>query len=604
MYAISKKGHTMKLKLSVVAACICALALSTSTAYGATDNTRIAPQVSKEVAKHLSQTDDASTTLRISFGTPPLFDKEMRDQSASISMTKDAKGNTRYFMQDKEVTYKKVDQLVKKEKQLREKRIKNLQNYREKILSTLLKKYPEAKILSGADGYSDTVHISMPTKKLSLLTKDKALSAISIDLPAKLETSHSLNTIIGPATYVNPVAISRNERGNNVDLYMADVNCERMGTIANINFTLVGAAVIPKYSDYNHTVYVGGVYHTIAPASNIFCFNFDLDDSINTTRPSDTLLNNHPNIKVQNYSLNNSAHNNNYNDLDRDMDDYAYDFAHRQQSIFNSAGNIRIVSSIVYFNAVQAPAKAYNIITVGNYRGDYPNRANFQLDESSSFDNPSTGMQKPEMSAPGTNISIAGLNNPSSGTSFASPHAAAIAANRMSGNSFLRNGGSPMLKAFMLTSATQTVQNSFRATQENQNGVGVGGVSYNSQWRSLAYWWDNAGNRPFSYNGQCRTWNTWLNSGESARIAISWMVRGSYAIGKTGHNALGLDLDMSVTGPSGSSVSANSTSRTNSYEMVDITADVSGTYTANVCRVYRRDTNLRFDFGFAVAVYQ
>ncbi len=158
----------------------------------------------------------------------------------------------------------------------------------------------------------------------------------------------------------------------------------------------------------------------------------------------------------------------------------------------------------------------------------------------------------------------------------------------------------------MLATATQAVTNSAIADNASVNGVGVGGVSYNSQWRSLAYWWDNGGYGPFTYNGACHQWNTYLYRGEHARIAISWLVRGAYAIGKSGSNALGFDLDMTVTGPSGSSINAGNTfsnSRTNAYEMVNLTADVTGTYVTNVCRASKRDSGGRFDFGFAVAVH-
>ena len=51
------------------------------------------------------------------------------------------------------------------------------------------------------------------------------------------------------------------------------------------------------------------------------------------------------------------------------------------------------------------------------------------------------------------------------------------------------------------------------------------------------------------------------------------------------------------------SLSAASNSRTNAYEMVDLTADVTGTYVTNVCRASKRDSGGRFDFGFAVAVH-
>ncbi len=319
-------------------------------------------------------------------------------------------------------------------------------------------------------------------------------------------------------------------------------------------------------------------------------------------KPNDTFLDANQYVKIQNYSLNDYASDETYDTLDRDMDDYAHDYAHRQQIIFNSAGNQRTGSS----RAVLSPAKAYNIITVGNYQGDYANRSGYVLNNTSNYLQPTTGAQKPEMSGPGISITMTSIGT-DSGTSFASPHAAAIAADRMSGISFLHDAGSPTVKAFMLATATQSVTNSSLANSAGVNGVGVGGISYNSQWRSLAYWWDNGGYGPFTYNGACYQWNTTLNSGDKARIAISWLVRGSYAYGKSESNALGFDLDMSVTGPSGSSINSSNTSsnsRTNAYEMVDFTADVSGTYVTNVCRASKRDSSGRFDFGFAVAVYQ
>lgn len=521
----------------------------------------------------------------------------MRNRSASASLVVGADGNKHYYTNNKETTYKEVELAFQKERKLRTIRTKNLIAHRKKLLATIVRKYPDLKILNGADGGQDEVFIDLPAKTLISMSKDKALSPISMDIPKRLDYSYSPGDAAF-ATYVDPVAVNRNERGDNVDLYLSDANCERMRTLANIPFTLVGNATT---LNENHTVWVAGMYHTAAPLSDIFCHNH-INHNFAADRPDDALLNAHPNIRIQNYSLNDYSTNTTYDTLDRDMDDYAHEYAHRQQTIFNSAGNVRDGHS----SAVLSPAKAYNIITVGNYQGNYSNRSGYALNESSCYLQPTTGAQKPEMSGPGTDIDMATVGR-NSGTSFSSPHTAAIAADRLSGISFLHDAGSPTVKAFMLATATQSVSNSNNATVANVNGVGAGGVSYNSQWRSLAYWWDNGGSGPFTSNGACHQWSTYLYQGEDARIAISWLVRGSYALGKSGSNALGFDLDMTVTGPSGSSINSGNTashSRTNAYEMVDFTADVTGTYVTNVCRVSKRDSGGRFDFGFAVAVYQ
>jgi hypothetical protein len=77
---------------------------------------------------------------------------------------------------------------------------------------------------------------------------------------------------------------------------------------------------------------------------------------------------------------------------------------------------------------VTTPAKAWNVIAVGNINDK--NNANWSDDDihsTSSYINPNTGAEKPEVAAPGTSINtVAGQGNP--GTSFAAPQVAGIAA--------------------------------------------------------------------------------------------------------------------------------------------------------------------------------
>lgn len=62
-------------------------------------------------------------------------------------------------------------------------------------------------------------------------------------------------------------------------------------------------------------------------------------------------------------------------------------------------------------------------MAVGNY-----NDATDTIVASSSFNDPETGSLKPELSAPGQNITIPGATG-GGGTSYAAPHVAAMAAN-------------------------------------------------------------------------------------------------------------------------------------------------------------------------------
>ena len=87
---------------------------------------------------------------------------------------------------------------------------------------------------------------------------------------------------------------------------------------------------------------------------------------------------------------------------------------------------------------VLAPAKALNVITVGNYDDSTENSYGYIIHSTSAFVDPEGGYTKPEISAPGTNIdydpgmvrdtipNYKALPVVETGTSFSSPFAACI----------------------------------------------------------------------------------------------------------------------------------------------------------------------------------
>ncbi|GEM_PF-4746955 len=134
----------MKTYRSSVYVCALALSLLPATLVGASQKSIVMekPKLSSALVDHIRSSSDATSTVRVSFA--PLFSNSLKDQSGSAMFTKDADGNERYFLGDKEVTYKAVEKLFEKERNLREIRTKNLMEYRKKILTSITKKYPDA----------------------------------------------------------------------------------------------------------------------------------------------------------------------------------------------------------------------------------------------------------------------------------------------------------------------------------------------------------------------------------------------------------------------------------------------------------------------------
>jgi Subtilase family len=230
---------------------------------------------------------------------------------------------------------------------------------------------------------------------------------------------------------------------------------------------------------------------------------------------------------------------------------------------------------------VTSPGNGYNVLAVGNVdlRGT-PARADDIMRATSSFVDPTSTVgdrEKPEVSAPGTNIRMLSNGFPwtgqtDSGTSFAAPQVAGTAARLIQRKPFL--GIWPeQLRAILMASAVNNIEGATRLSDVD----GAGMMAVNPAVRIL----DN--NRHGGRHVDCGTFGrsqvvstTALRADQRLRASISWTADPSAA---DHANRPSADLDLEVRGPSGSVFSA---SWDNTSEIVDFRAPTAGTYEIRV----------------------
>lgn len=246
------------------------------------------------------------------------------------------------------------------------------------------------------------------------------------------------------------------------------------------------------------------------------------------------------------------------------------------------------------------PALAYNVISVGasDDKGT-STLAGDTIASYSSFVNPSSphgDRQKPEVTAPGTNITsttnfFPWVANTGDGTSYAAPMvtgAAALLIQRNGSLSIWPEG----IKAILMATAMQNLEGPTfgQSARDGAGGIQANladGVArgVNGNWGAINY---SCGS-PSSLNVMSMP----LVAGKRTRVVIAFDSDPAYGSYFSRPCA---DLDMQVISPSGAIV-ASSASWDNTNELVDFTPTVSGVYTLRVIK-FRCDLSPRY-LGFA-----
>ncbi len=445
---------------------------------------------------------------------------------------------------------------------------------RKNVLKTLagINKWEGRPELADAiDNEKDTLTIDLTKSEIETLAQQGRALIDGIEI--YIEPSDNISGAM-LATRVNPYATSyAGRRGENIGIYMTESGCANNGHITNY-MRIAGTRT-------DHSENVSAIMRAVSPQSYIYCRG-------GATLPTSTDINGYngnPRIHVINRS-NGGGDNGNFTTVDRDWDNFIYN---NGIPVFNSAGNNGYANGYNVF-----PANGLNVISVGNY-----NDSNATISGSSSYKDPETGNEKPELSAPGTSITAGG--HTMSGTSMSSPHAAAFSADLMSAYSWLRL--KPYyIKANMLAGADDVISGGVEK-------VGVGGIDfYRNYYSGTNTWWEGS-NSSFSYfdsndsspnNGYIDR-QVYLSSGLSnVRVVLSWLNRGTYTYdNRAAAHPIGMDMDLSVYDPNGNYV-AGSSSWDNPYEMVSFDPAVTGTYTVKIKRYANRDTSSKLHMGLSI----
>jgi hypothetical protein len=422
------------------------------------------------------------------------------------------------------------------------------------------------------EGYSSvTLSLTAATLRKLIETKDPELAGLELYFAPK----DVIDTAM-VATNINPwQQADASAQGDNVGIYMTESGCADEAGRTDYD-RLAG-------SQTNHSQNVFGILRAVSPQAYIYCrggavlpANSDIDG-----------VGGNPAIHVINRS-NGGNYTTTYSLLDRDWDNFSYD---NRIAIFNAAGNEGGAT-----NTIISPAKGINVIAVGNY-DDSTNTIN----ASSSYLDPETKTAKPELSAPGTDITAGGFTM--TGTSMASPHAAAMAADMISKYSFYRLRPQ-VVNAVMIGGATDAISG-------GKDKVGVGGIDFLSAAYNGWHYYYQGGNGAFNTfdQGDGATDSyitkkvTISNGWKNVRVAIAWQNRGTFTYDhKADAHPIGQDLDLTVYGPTGAYV-GGSISWDNAYETVNFTPTVSGTYTIKIKRYANRDNGADFRMGLLINTY-
>jgi hypothetical protein len=416
-----------------------------------------------------------------------------------------------------------------------------------------------------------TLHLTPGQLRKLLKADDAAIEGIELHEPGEDDIASAMI-----ATNITNSALPyRTARGNNIGIYMTESGCAADRRITNYD-RLAG-------SETNHSRNVGAIIRAVSPNSYLYCRG-----GAKLPRSSDLDgVGGNPPIYIITRS-NSSNDSTSYNTLDRDWDNYAY---YNYLAIFNSGGNTGTGTG-----NVRSPGKGLNIISIGNY-----NDSNNTIVNTSPFVDPNTDNDKPEVVAPGATITAGGFIY--TGTSQATPHAAAFTADMMSSSTYLKYR--PYLaKAKLLAGATDSISGGY-------DKVGLGGIDFRSaEWSGYAVWYAGSNSSFSNFDSQDGSSDGYVtkriyisSSWDRARVVLAWMNRGSYTYAHRSYAfPMGMDLDLTVYNPYGNWV-GGSYSWDNPYERVNFTPTVSGYYTFKIKRKANRDTRSALLMGLYVNYY-
>ncbi len=233
------------------------------------------------------------------------------------------------------------------------------------------------------------------------------------------------------------------------------------------------------------------------------------------------------------------------------------------------------------------PGAGFNQIAVGSFN-DMGNSvwAGESMAASSSWRNPVTGVETPQVAAPGVNITMLKCSTPwfgytNSGTSFASPLTAGECALLVSKQPAL--GSWPeAVRAIVMATAWHNIEGLPRLSSKD----GAGGIDaiaafrVASRLKGVGYNYGSLTATSFDANGYYQTQTASALAGQTVRVCLSFDSTPTGGPAYTQDNLL-CDLDLYVYGPTGALV-ATSTSSIQPFEIVQFTAPATCAYKVKI----------------------
>lgn len=280
-------------------------------------------------------------------------------------------------------------------------------------LAELLPTKKEA-LLSQKNSSLGTVYLRVSEEEFKVLLDKGGKYIIGMELRRKA-TEGMFSAM--HETNVDPWALDYTDRrGGGIGIFMSEEGCPASSYMTN--YSRLGG-----FSSTDHSKQVIGVLKAAAPSSYVYCSG----ESLKTPRSYDyDGTDGGPPIHLVSLSVgvagSSPGHSRFYTLLDRDWDNVVM---HHDVPVFVLSGNY-----LPQNHTSWKPSGAANVIPIGSY--------NEVTGASSTFTSYNTYSRNksPILMAPGEDIDTAGFNV--DGTSFATPHVAAIAADLMSDGAWLR----------------------------------------------------------------------------------------------------------------------------------------------------------------------
>lgn len=255
------------------------------------------------------------------------------------------------------------------------------------------------------------------------------------------------------------------------------------------------------------------------------------------------------------------------------------------------------------------PGAGFNQLAVGSFedQNDY-DWLGETISGFSSWQNPSTGVETPQLAAPGGGLNMpdcsGGTSYFASGTSFSSPIVAGIAALLVDRQPALGGWPEPV-RAILMASAWHNIEGAAGLSAKD----GAGGVDAIAAYRvanrgtGTGFNYGSLSSGSFDASGLYTAQTVYISAGTSVRACLSFdsQVKKNDFLGILTwfDSTLASDLDFRAYGPTGALV-ASSASSLQPFEMLSFTAPSSGYYTFKI-RKWSFGTGSEF-FGTAVSL--